>query len=588
MARNRQGPQQRRDGAPRKKPDITLIVDEAPRGRGRPKGWRNIKNCSPEELLARQADKEARNPIKLKAVLPPAIKQRFRRKKGSAPIIPIPLDEPSEFIEMKVSELRYATAELCRQSFYDFVQHFWHTIIHAEPVWNWHMEYLCNELQESAERVFRGEKCPYDTVINIPPGTSKSTICSVMYRAWIWTRMPHAQMIYTSHNGDLAMKLSALARKVIHSDEYKRLFPEIQMRKDSDNKGYFENTKGGWSSSVGMGSSPVGTHAHFIGVDDPIDPKSAGTDSAKLEESNEFITNTLTSRKILGGVAFMFLVQQRLSQYDPTGCLLDLYKDTPEALRHICIPAEDCDGVKPAHLRQFYVDGLMDPVRLNHDVLKDKLRRLSSYGYAGQYQQNPVPREGGMFKVDRLKIARPPSPDKFCQLVRFWDKAISIKKSGCYTVGLLMAKEIDPASKLPRFWVLDVVRGRWEVDERETMILDTARADALNYGRRAVQTQLEKEPGSSGEVDANATIRKLAGFRVEAIPASGDKMVRAGPYADMVNTGCVYLAPGDWNDAYKEELHYGKHSRFKDQIDTSSGAFTALTETNVKKPIGAF
>lgn len=491
-----------------------------------------------------------------------------------------PDPEPPRVPQLSVTpeQLRIAVAQLCRMSFADFVRQFWHTIITEPLVWNWHMDFLCAELQFSAERVFVGEPCPYDSIVNIPPGTSKSTIASVMYRAWIWSRMPHAQFICTSHNGDLALDLSAKARKVIRSPKYMRLFPEIIVCKNADNKSYWENTLGGWSMSVGMGSSPIGKHAHFIIVDDPIDPKSAGSDSAKLAAANDFITNTLTSRKLLGGVAFLCMIQQRLAQNDPTGYMLDLVKSKPESIRHFCIPAEDSEHVKPAELRAKYVDGLLDPVRLSRAELDDKALRLGEYGYAGQYLQSPIPKGGGLFKADKLRVVAPPSTGGWLAIVRYWDKAISTKKSGCFTVGALVGKRLDAISGLPRFWVLDVVRGRWSSEEREQKILDTANEDALNYGKTAVLIGLEREPGSAGVVDAEATTRMLSGFRVESAPASGEKMVRAVPLSTQLNIGAVHMALGEWNAEFLKEFSFFPYSKYKDQVDATAGAFNLLNE----------
>ena len=74
-------------------------------------------------------------------------------------------------------------SRLCKEEFFYFVKTFWDTIISEEPVWNWHIEYLCNEIQEMAERVFEGKPKEYDLIINISPGSTKSTICSRMFPA---------------------------------------------------------------------------------------------------------------------------------------------------------------------------------------------------------------------------------------------------------------------------------------------------------------------------------------------------------------------------------------------------------------------
>ncbi len=102
-------------------------------------------------------------------------------------------------------------ASICRESFFDFVKEFWEEVIADTPVWNWHIPYLCGRLQRVAERVFEGKKREKNLVINIPPGTTKSTICSVMYPAWIWTRMPHARIIGASYS--LLPVASDLSRK---------------------------------------------------------------------------------------------------------------------------------------------------------------------------------------------------------------------------------------------------------------------------------------------------------------------------------------------------------------------------------------
>lgn len=553
----------------------------------------------PEEQIAileatkgfrKVARRNTRHPERLPpdtCIVPDLVELGFERHR-TLKVGDTPVELPPRAPELSVTpeQLRIAVAHLCRISFADFVKQFWTTLITEPLVWNWHMEFLCKELQASAERVFAGEKCPYDLIVNIPPGTSKSTIASVMFRAWVWTRMPHAQFIATSHNGDLALDLSAKARKVIRSQKYMRLFPEIMVCKNADNKSYWENTLGGWSMSVGMGSSPIGKHAHFIIVDDPIDPKSAGSDSAKLAGANDFITNTLTSRKLLGGVAFMVMIQQRLAQNDPTGYMLDLVKKRPESIRHICIPAELSEHVKPVELRELYVDGLLDPVRLPREELDDKAMRLGEYGYAGQYLQSPIPKGGGLFKADKMRVVQPPSTGGWLALVRYWDKAISTKKSGCYTVGTLVGKRLDAVSGLPRYWVLDVVRGRWGADEREQKILDTANEDALNYGKTKILIGLEQEPGSAGVRDAEATTRMLSGFRVDARPASGEKEVRAQPLATQLNIGAVHMAPGEWNAEFLKEFTFFPYSTFKDQVDSTAGAFNLLEEQ--KREIWAF
>ena len=96
-------------------------------------------------------------------------------------------------------------AELCRQSFYYFVQEFWGEIIQAAPVFNFHVQFICNELEEIAKRQFMFKdstwtmpkeggraKSLYNLLVNVPPGTTKSTIISQMFPAWCWVNDPRS------------------------------------------------------------------------------------------------------------------------------------------------------------------------------------------------------------------------------------------------------------------------------------------------------------------------------------------------------------------------------------------------------------
>lgn len=315
-------------------------------------------------------------------------------------------------------------AAVCRESFYQFVKRFWETIIQEEPVWNWHIEYLCDELQEVAERVFRGEDKTHDIVINIAPGSSKSTIVSQMFPAWCWTRFPPARFICASYAKDIALKDSVKTRDIIQSDKYQDSFPEIELRPDENMKGLFTNTKKGFRYSAGVGGAVTGYHGHFLIVDDPINPEEASSE-ADLKNANRWMTGTLPSRKVDKKVSVTILIQQRLHQADPSGDLLDRSTNKDGELigiKHYCLPAELTDDVRPKSVRDKYTDGLFDPIRMPKTVLAAALKDMGAYAYAGQMLQTPVPLGGGTFDTEKLEI-REEGPKRWKRRIRSWDKA---------------------------------------------------------------------------------------------------------------------------------------------------------------------
>lgn len=479
-------------------------------------------------------------------------------------------------------------ASICRESYYDFLQEFWYEITPEEPVWNWHIRYLCRQMQHAAERVFKGLPKEEDYIFNVPPGTTKSIIASIAFVPWTWTRMPSARHIDGSHTDTLSLDLSRKCRDIVKSDKYKACFPEVRLREDQDTKGYFANTKKGdrFSCTVG-GRTPTGHHAHFITIDDPIDPQRAASE-AELKSANEWMSETLPSRKINKEITPTFLIMQRVHQNDPSGNRLEkAEQDEGSPVKHICLPAEESDLIHPPTLRKYYRQGLLDPRRLGQKVLDEARGDLGEYGYAGQYDQNPVPRKGGMFKVDRFQLDTPNLTQPFVRIVRYWDKA-GTAGGGAYTVGVLMAVDYKG-----RYWVLDVVRGQWGTDEREEIILDTARIDRSIFGRR-VKVWVEQEPGSGGKDSANMTIRNLAGFSVKADPvgqSEGNKELRADPFSAQVNGNNVFLwehpegagllKTGKWMSQYIEEFRFFPASKYKDQVDASSGAFNKIAAKRV-------
>ncbi len=462
-------------------------------------------------------------------------------------------------------------ASIVKESFYEFLVEFWDTIVNETPIFNWHIKYLCDELQIVAERVFAGETKEYDLVINVPPGSTKSTICSQMFPAWCWTRMPSSKFICASYAQAVALKDSIRTRDIVQSEKFQACFPEFQLREDENMKGLFVNTQMGFRLSAGIGGAVTGYHGHFLLVDDPLNPEEAYSEQ-ELKVANRWMETTLPSRKVDKKVTPTILIQQRLHQADPTGEMLS--KATNGSVKHICLPGELTERVSPKSLSAYYKDGLLDPVRLPREVLETLKKELGEYGYASQILQYPVPLSGGLFKTDKLHIVDH-APNNIVRLVRSWDKA-GTEDGGAWSVGLLMALDAKGF-----FWILDVVRGQWGAREREEMIHQTAKMDGYK-----VEVLLEIEGGSGGKESGENTVRMLAGFRVVVFHPTGDKESRAYGLASQVGGGNVYVLNRSWLRDLLEEFRFFPHSKYKDQVDAASGAFNRIARK--KRIVGGF
>ena len=475
--------------------------------------------------------------------------------------------------------------KICTDRFFYFVQEFWSVVVPEKPVWNWHIPYLCDLFEYDAKRALAGLPKEYDiTIINIPPGTTKSTILSECAPAWIHALDPTTRVLCGSHTQPLTFDLSRKCRMIEESEKYRECFPEVVPSEDQWTKSMFINTKGGGrlASTVG-GMSPTGFHALFHLIDDPLDPKKAkGMSELELETAINYMTEVLPSRTVDKTRTVTWLLMQRLHQNDPSGFWLS---KSGMKIRHVCLPGTLSSKVKPLKLRKNYKDGLLDPVRMSKKVLSDMKTAMGEYAYACQIDQNPIPRGGGMFKTHRIDIDIPPplSSKQWVGLCRGWDKA-GTKGGGAYTVGFLMGRWRPAGAPADGsdddWWILDIIREQFDSGEREKLIRNTAERD----GKRCI-VGVEQEPGSGGKESAQRTAKRLVGFRVKIIPAIGSKEERADEWSTLVNQGCFKMKAAPWNDPLIEEMKYFPHSKYKDQVDGGSIAHIVLS--NPIKKVGA-
>jgi predicted phage terminase large subunit-like protein len=213
---------------------------------------------------------------------------------------------------------------------------------------------------------------------------------------------------------------------------------------------------------------------------------------------------------------------------------------------------------------------LLFPERFPAEVLETEKRRLTPYGYSGQHQQSPIPREGAMFQQQWFAmVAEAPAT---LAVVRYWDKAGAKPGQGDFTVGVLMGRCNDGL-----FWVLDVVRGQWPPDERNKVILATAEADKARY--RSVQIFVEQPPGL-GKESTDAVVKLLAGFDVTADPVRGTKEERAEPLSAQCRAGNVRVvrdrSARRWNAEFLSVLCSFPLGAHDDDVDAAAGAFNKL------------
>lgn len=452
--------------------------------------------------------------------------------------------------------------KLCERSLIEFVKQAWHVIEPGQPyVHGWHLDVVAAHLEAVSDGDINR------LLINIPPGTMKSLIVSVFWPAWEWgpRDMQYLRVIGASHEEGLAIRDSLRMRRLITSEWYQQRWP-VELAGDQNLKTNFENTKTGWRQSCPV-KSMTGKRGDRVIWDDPHNVEGALSD-ADRETTIRVLKETLPTRVNNPEKSAIVIVMQRLHERDVSGVILE------EKLGyvHLCLPME----FEPERRCRTLIDfedprteegELLFPARFPRHVVDRDKKAMGSMAVAGQFQQRPAPRGGGAIEADMLQISHPPA--RFVKVLRYWDKA-GTEGAGKFTAGCKMGLD-----EQGRFWILDITKGQWGAPKRERNIKQTAQADGID-----VDIWIEQEPGSGGKESAENTIKNLAGHTCKADRVTGDKEVRAEPFAVQVAAGNVFLAPGDWNKPFIEECRTFPVGQFKDQVDSASGAFNKLALAN--------
>ena len=466
--------------------------------------------------------------------------------------------------------------EECQDSFFEFVKSFWDVVIKEEPIFNWHIEYLCNELQELSKYIVAREKKPYDIIINIPPGTTKSTIVTIMFPAWLWVKDATLRIISNSYSSDLSVEHAVKSRDIISSEKYKLLFPNVVIRRDKAGKESYENTKTGARYTTSTGGTITGKHAHIIINDDPLNPKQAASD-VQRKEANEH-TKTLSSRKVDKRKTPTVTIMQRLHESDVTGFLL---AKKGESIRHICLPAESSGDVKPETLREKYVDGLLDPVRLNRDVLDEALIDLGSRGYAGQFGQSPVADGGNIVKNEWFQYISRADFDRIREnepLVFFGDTAYTDKKDendpsgfiGACRIGynVYITNAIKVYKKFP-----DLIKflPKWLA--------------ACGYANNST---LRIEPKANG-LSVIDQLRDTTGLNVTKTPSpNNSKKERLEVSSPTIECGRVFLVKDHWNEEFVDEICGFPNKTHDEYVDLINYAIQHLITVETAQDLSKF
>lgn len=438
-----------------------------------------------------------------------------------------------------------------------FVREAWPVL---EPVavykHGWHIDAICDHLTAITQGDIN-RLC-----INVPPGSMKSLLASVFWQAWEWgpMGMPSMRFLTTSFNDGPVKRDIRKTRDLIASNWFQTLWPDVQLVRAGETS--FANDATGSREGVAFGSL-TSQRGDRLGIDDPHSTETAESDAERLKTTRRFregAQNRLNDQER----SAILVIMQRLHMDDISG-IIEQYGMPFERL---IIPME-FDPARRIYTKIGWTDprkndgDLMAPDRWSRATVEQLKTDIGEYAYAGQYQQLPAPREGGLFKVGMIETIEASPGGGTC--VRGWDLAGSKKKTSPYTVGLKLRR-------VPGRWIIeDVRRKRASPLELKDMLVAAAIDDGL-----PVTQSIPQDPAQAGKYQKFDLADHLSGHNFRFSPETGDKEARALPVARAVEAGIVQMVRGPWNAALLDELRNFPSGSFKDQVDALSRAFGEL------------
>lgn len=442
---------------------------------------------------------------------------------------------------------------IAARSLAGFARAAWHVLEPSAPLkWGWSLDAICAHL----EAVTRGEI--KRLLINVPPGCMKSLLVGVIWPAWEWgpQGLPSTRYLGTAHKQELAVRDNLKCRRLIRSKWFQERWPVV-LTGDQNAKTKFENSETGIRECMAF-NSMTGSRGDRVLLDDPLSVDHANSE-ADLKSAELTFTEALPTR-VNNEDSAIVVIMQRLHERDTSGIILQ----RELGYTHLCLPMR-YEPTRKCSTSIGFTDPrktegeLLFPERFSEKAVADLERTLGSYASAGQLQQRPTPRAGGMIKVHWLAdryLAIPPR-ETVRRIVQSWDTAKKANELNDYSVCTTWM-ETDSF-----YYLVDVYREKVEFPDLKRAAVDMA----AKWSPHAILI----EDAASG----TSLIQQLKSETVLPVIAIGtknlSKEVRMEAVTPLIESGRVRLPhAASWVSDYVTELTTFPLVVNDDQSDSTS------------------
>jgi len=462
----------------------------------------------------------------------------------TAKISQLPINEQEAFFESLAEYEASLKREKAQVDFAKFVKEMWPGFIDGR-----HHKVMAKKFQEIAEGKIKR------LIINMPPRHTKSEFASFLLPAWFLGKYPGKKIIQTSNTAELAVGFGRKVRNLVDSDQYSKIFPNVNLRSDSKAAGRWATNAGGEYFAIGVGGTVTGKGADLLIIDDPHSEQEAAlaaTSPEIFDKVYEWYTSGPRQRLQPGGS--IVVVMTRWAKRDLTGKILQSMADKDgETWEVIDFPAILPSG-NPLWPEFWPLEEL--------EALRSE---LPAGKWNAQYQQSPTSEEGAIVKREWWREWTEDRPPKCEFIIQSWDTAFTKSErsdySACTTWGVFYLNE---NANDPNVILLDAYKKRMEFPE--------LKEKAFNHYKEWSPDAFIVEAKASG-APLIFELRAMGIPVSEFTPSRGnDKMVRINSVSDLFASGKVWAPSTRWADELIEEMAAFPNSDHDDLVDSSTQA----------------
>jgi predicted phage terminase large subunit-like protein len=446
--------------------------------------------------------------------------------------------------------------------FFEYLYPLLHPKRPVDAVWYIHA------MSEAIMSLSRGET--NRLIINAPPRSSKTNLCTIFNIGFILGKDPSAEIMLLTYGEELTRVLASNVHHLMRHPAYMRLFPHTRCVGTGSQGQALRTSAGGKVHFTSIQGTMTGLGADWIILDDPLQAAHRRSDkrSDNLETTFREALSTRLNNPSTGKI---LLIQQRIAPSDLCGRLTE-QDDHPWTV--LALPAE---FMAPATYplgrfggtHEAQIGDLLIPDHLTRDVLKAKRLEMGEAAYAAQYLQAPIYEENNPIEFDKLAFLKGEDiADELehALIVQSWDTALTANANSDYSA-------VTTWARLPsqKFVLLHAKQIKLSSDKLVDAIIQHAQAWSAKH-------VLVEHANHARDLIRDLQKRANGRVHIKGVPHQNlSKEARLDLVLYLINAGRVRLLEEEKSlDLLLHQLRQFPNGKYDDLVDSFTQALRVL------------